>query len=291
MSIRSMTGFARKKCLLHKTPYFFEIQSVNKKHLEIHFSPGKMLGSAEMEIRNVLQKAAHRGHVLFRWYRDPGHEQSAHPTMDALKTVDKQLEDMALELGYTKDWNLPFLLEYYRNASVLSKEVLDTMDVSWDTVLPPLITQWNATRTKEGKCLAEDLEQCLERIQETIGKLSPYIEKQRDEAQRKLEDRIAEVHQLQEEDRLRVHKEVALYADKWDISEEVLRLSVHIKSFKEILREKELAHGRRLEFLVQEMLREANTMASKSVNIQAIGEILSIKSECDRIKEQVQNIE
>ena len=291
MSIKSMTGFARKQHTCHTTPYFFEIQSVNKKHLEVHISPNKLWGAAEMDIRKALQKGAHRGQLLFRWYRDPTAALCIQPSSDNLRKIDQQLQELATELGYTKTWDMPFLLEHYRQASALSKESYDTLDIAWDAVLPPLLAAWDATRIAEGECIAKELQQCLERIEGHIRALDPYVQQQKVDSQNKLEGRILQLQELTEEDRIRIYKEVALYADKWDITEEVSRLLAHVQAFQEFLGSATFVQGRQLEFLSQELLREANTMASKSVHIEAIRRILSIKSECDKIREQVQNIE
>ncbi|RME82092.1 MAG: DUF1732 domain-containing protein, partial [Planctomycetota bacterium] len=168
--------------------------------------------------------------------------------------------------------------------SKLEKEIIQAFERSLQKTV--------SMRNKEGKKMERELKGYLQGITKLLRSIEKRLPKFLKEYQKKLEERISTLLQdqtllIEPKDMVR---ELALFADKTDISEEILRMKSHIQQFKETLKEKG-SIGRKLEFIAQEMLREANTMGAKTSDVEALNQIVEIKSFVDKIKEQVQNIE
>ncbi len=145
-------------------------------------------------------------------------------------------------------------------------------------------------RKKEGIKLAEDLNNRLDNIQEKINELDKFSTGLIEEYVVKLEERLKELLGASELDKNRLAQEVVIYADKCSIQEEVTRLNSHIKQFKELLKSDE-AEGKKMDFIIQEMNRETNTIGSKSNSLEVTNSVIEMKTEIENLREQVQNIE
>ena len=138
--------------------------------------------------------------------------------------------------------------------------------------------------------MAEDINKRMDKINEKITKISCNSTGLIEEYIVKLEKRVKEILKTEEVDKSRLAQEVVIYADKCSIEEEITRLRSHVKQFKEML-ESDTAVGKKLDFLIQEMNRETNTIASKANQLEIINEVVEIKTELENIREQIQNIE
>lgn len=145
-------------------------------------------------------------------------------------------------------------------------------------------------RKKEGIKLAEDLNNRLDNIQEKINELDKFSTGLIEEYVVKLEERLKELLGASELDKNRLAQEVVIYADKCSIQEEITRLNSHIKQFKELLKSDE-AEGKKMDFIIQEMNRETNTIGSKSNSLEVTNSVIEMKTEIENLREQVQNIE
>ena len=145
-------------------------------------------------------------------------------------------------------------------------------------------------RTNEGSKIAEDLSRRIKTIQEKVKDISSLSTRLIEEYVVKLEGRIKEILKNQEVDEARLAQEVVIYADKCSIEEEVTRLKSHISQFEKLLNSEE-AIGKKLDFLIQEMNRETNTIGSKANNLEITNGVIDIKTQLENIREQIQNIE
>ena len=182
-----------------------------------------------------------------------------------------------------------------RLPDVLNISQDDNSDVLWEELsnaLEEAIANLLEVKEAEGKKLAEDMINRLELINENILNISQYSTGLIDQYVVKLKDRIKEMLQTDIVDEARISQEVVLYADKTSIEEEITRLKSHIVQFKELLQSESIKKaGKRLDFIIQEMNREVNTIGSKSNCLEITNLVIELKTELEDVREQVQNIE
>jgi uncharacterized protein (TIGR00255 family) len=291
----SMTGFGRS---VRETPFgklVVEIQSVNRKYLEVTVSLPKELNRFEMEIRKWVQENISRGQMSVRLYLSFNDEMLDQLLPDAalLKRLKKSWIKLAKASGNDpKSIDLPFLLQHFPPVSMIEivgseEEQLCALKDCVEEALQGVI----GMKKCEGHAMAIDIGQRLnelERIIRSIEKAAPdAVARQR----QKLKERIQEILIPGAELDERLMREIALFAERVDIAEEMTRFHSHIAQFREILKVKNTQVGRKLDFLVQEMGREINTIGSKSADAAISRLIVDGKSELEKMREQIQNIE
>lgn len=287
-----MTGYGRAASSSEMGEISIEVKSVNHRFRDISAKLPPGLLFLDSQIRKEIENVVIRGKV------------------DAFISFDKKGETIVLEA------NIPLAREYYRAVKCLKEELSIESDLSLselasvrDIIKPsdvpvdeasvkklllPVLSEALASldemRLKEGESLKSDL---LERIS-TIEKVSKEIAVRQPEQSRlyadKLMKRIGELSEGLEIDEGRIAQEVAIMAEKSDITEEIVRLDSHLKQLKDMLDSKG-SIGRKLDFLIQEMNREVNTIGSKSSDAEISRKVVEVKAEIEKIREQVQNIE
>ncbi len=291
----SMTGFGRSA---RETPFgrvTLEIQSVNRKHLEVFVSLPKELGRFELEFRKWVAETISRGQVSVRLFLTPNDDALSRmlPDTDLLKSMKEAWSKLARESGFGDEGiTLPFLLQYLPTSSHNSlagsdEENLSLLKESADEALEGAL----AMKRREGKALAIDISGRLDALEKMIREIevsSPdAVAKQRD----KLRERVQEVLQPGLDLDERLLREIAIFAERLDIAEEITRFGSHIEQFRAVLQSKDTRVGRKLEFLVQEMGREINTIGSKSADAAISHLVVNAKSELEKVREQIQNVE
>ena len=298
MSVCSMTGFAHLQIETLLGLLAIEVKSVNSRYLEISMRLPEELRFLEGEIRAVLAKSVARGKIECRmqWMGEAVLEQTlnaqaminlyslqnevikAHPDVKPL-TVSQVLSFPGILQPKTVDFEL------------LKKEVLEGLNNALEVFL--------AARKREGEALAVVINDYCDRIVETVDALQPKIPEIIENIREKLEVRLEEVLSktlverstlTKEEVSDRIRQEVILYAIKLDVDEEMKRLLTHIKEVRRLLR-KGGEVGKKLDFMTQELNREANTLGSKAVALAMTNSSLTLKVNIEKIREQVQNIE
>lgn len=293
--IRSMTGFGRGEYNDGKRNIVVEIKSVNHRYCDVQVRMPRRYSFAEDLIINTVKQHISRGKV------------------DVQMSVEYIAEsDVRVEL------NRALVQQYIDNMKTLTDEYGVKGEVTLDLIsgMPEVLKQVSdvededevkesirkatetaainleSMRAVEGEKLAEDLtkrgdliKEIVDSIKERAAKL-PEIYKEKLRA--RIDDLLDGVTEIQEE---RLAQEVAIFADKADITEEITRLNSHMDQMKSIITESKGSDGKKLDFLVQEMNREANTIGSKANDLQITEEMLKIKAEVEKIREQVQNIE
>lgn len=294
---RSMTAYARKKGSLGKGSVIVELHSVNKRGLEMITQIPKDLMPIDVDLRQMLSKVCRRGQVNLRLVYDYKNAEDLEEVFDIefLKQVNHRLRSVAENLGFQEKnpFSLEFVLDQAQKFAV--SEGLDKKQLLKDItpIIEEAVTDWIRAKEKEGAFLAKDIESRLEKIEG----LRLEIAKIGDDCPKKAEKRLKKALEdlagpISEEDHNRILKEVVIYADKLDITEELTRMHSHIIQFREVLSSShETSIGKMLDFLVQEILRESNSIASKVGDIQLVQRVLEIKRELEKIREQVQNIE
>jgi uncharacterized protein (TIGR00255 family) len=290
--IKSMTGYGRGEWQGEGRKIEVEIKSVNHRYCDILLRLPRRLSSLETLVRSLIRQRISRGRIeVFTQVDDSLAEQRLELDLNLAKDYHLALKTLQENLGIPGEVRLETLVAFKEIFS--RKEAETNLEKEWTAVRPALeaaLDALEAMRLDEGLKLKEDFWGRLE----TIAKMLQEIEGKAPLALRACYDRLAQrVRELNEGagiDEARLAQEVAFLAERSDITEELVRIRSHLHQFREMLNSFEPA-GRKLEFLLQEINREANTIASKA-NDAGIAQLsVGIKSELEKMREQVQNVE
>ena len=293
--IKSMTGFGRAEYTDGKRNIIVEIKSVNHRYFDISIKMPRRYGFAEDKVKNTVKDKIRRGKVDVSIMVENITENDVNIKLNTM--VAKQYYDNLQELRESFDVSGDITLQFLSTLPDVMKAIPDVEDEEEITkaILIPVAeaaANLEKMRAVEGEKLAEDLiakGQHVKEILDQIAERAPQVAAAYTE---KLRTRITELigNSVQvPEDRILV--EAAIFADKCAIDEEITRLNSHLVQLKDIITKSTQPDGKKLDFLVQEMNREANTIGSKANDITITGHMLDIKSEIEKIREQVQNIE
>jgi uncharacterized protein (TIGR00255 family) len=287
-----MTGYGRGEVTGAKS-WSVDIRSVNHKSLDLSIKiPRKYLGLEE-RIKKEIGTRYSRGHVDV--YVNPGAEAGDGIRLAANLPLARDyyrcLEAIRQDLSLADSPTLAMLQNY--NEIIVAHEEEEDLEAVWpqvSTALAQALTMAQGMREQEGEALKRELDQRLQGFAQTVESIArdiPLIVQRRSE---KLKERLAILLQGVDLDPLRLAQEVAIMADKADVTEEVVRLRSHISQFSGFLEADEPV-GRRLDFLLQEFLREINTLASKISDAPTAHLTVELKTEVEKLREQIQNIE
>jgi uncharacterized protein (TIGR00255 family) len=288
-----MTGFGRSEILKNNRKIVIEVKSVNHRYLEAGIKMPKKLNSFESRIRETLKKYANRGKVdIFINYEDNNETQVNLKYNDKLaKEYMDIFAKMANEFKIENDINVSALSRYPEVISMEDAEVDE--EELWafiEEALKESLEKFVETRVLEGEHLKNDLLLKLdhmEKLVDFIEERSPEIMK---EYRSKLEDKVKEILGDTTIDESRIATEVVIYADKICVDEETVRLRSHINHARKCLSE-DGGIGRKMDFIAQEMNRESNTILSKANDIEISHAAIDLKTEIEKVREQIQNIE
>ncbi|MCD7777311.1 MAG: YicC family protein [Clostridiales bacterium] len=291
--MRSMTGYGRGESSLNDRRFIVEIRAVNHRYNDITIKLPRIMLSYEDKIKKAVSKEILRGKtdvfVSFETFSKDDYKVSLNEALadcytDVLNTIKERysLEDK-LTIGLIS--RFPDVISVEKASLNENNQVLEGLMEAVGQALDGFVEM----RTREGEHLKADILDKLVVIREITDKVkerSPYVA---EEYKQRLTDRISELCELNA-DEGRILTEVAIFAEKSCIDEELTRLYSHLKQMEAILQE-ENSIGRKLDFLVQEMNREVNTIGSKSNDLIITSSIVELKSEIEKVREQVQNIE
>ena len=291
--IKSMTGFGRAEAVSRERKVSVELKSVNHRYLDLNIKMPKRLSYFEGEIRNVMKTYIRRGKVdVFITYEDYTMGGMALKyNAELAKEYLGYLNQMSEELGIENDIRVS-TLSRYPDVFTMEEQAPDEEEL-WNFLEGPLLEacrKFVETRQREGANLKQDLLGKLDGLEakvDVVEKRSPEVVKAYRE---KLE---AKMHELLEDNQIddsRIAAEVILFSDKICNDEETVRLRSHIHGMRKILDENE-GVGRKMDFMAQEMNREANTILSKSNDLIVSNAAIDLKTEIEKIREQIQNIE
>lgn len=292
--IKSMTGFGRCEAADEKRKFTVEMKGVNHRYLDANIRMPKKLNFFESAIRSLLKESVHRGKVdIFITYEDFSESQVSL----------KYNETLAAEyLEKFKMMEEKFSLENDIRVSTLSRypevltmeEKMDDEEELWKGLKKALdgaIAQFVQTRTVEGENLKKDLIAKLDGMLELVGQIEERAPKIIAEYREKLEGKVKELLEDTQIDEGRIASEIVIFADKICTDEEVVRLRSHVKHMKATLQSDDSGIGRKLDFIAQEMNREANTILSKANDLETSNIGIELKTEIEKVREQIQNIE
>jgi len=291
--VRSMTGFGRGECQDGDFRLTVEIRSVNHRFLEISSRLPRSIATLENRIRERVQGRISRGklHVAATLDGTASGRVSLRLNEEVAALYLEIAQKAKARFGLRGDLELPGFLGL---PDILEREEDElTEAAAWGLMEQPLdraLDDFDANRAAEGAVLARDLRARLASIREAVGRIAQRQPEVVGRVAGKLRERLAQISQDTDYNRFRLESEVILYADRSDITEECVRMGSHLEQFEEALSGPEAA-GRRLNFILQEMNREANTIGSKSQDVDLGRDVIFVKEEIEKIRQQVQNIE
>lgn len=291
--IKSMTGFGRCEVQKENRKFTVELKSVNHRYLDVNIRMQKKLNFFETSIRTLLKSYASRGKVdIFITYEDASQSQvSVRYHAGIAGEYLKYLQQMETEFGLENDIRVSSLARFPEVFTM--EEQAEDEDKLWNGLKEALegaFRQFVETRTAEGENLKKDLLEKLSYLECQVGKVEERSPQIVAEYRAKLEAKVKELLEDVQIDESRIAAEVILFADKICTDEEVVRLKSHIQHMRSTLEEKE-GIGRKLDFIAQEMNREANTILSKANDLEVSNLAIELKTEIEKIREQIQNIE
>ena len=288
-----MTGYGRGERVHEGTRVIIELRSVNRRQAEVSLRLPPELESLEGRIRDELLKSVARGRVDVRVFLELPPEASGSRVNAALAAAyARELSDLAGRLGLPGGVTLDSVL---RCPGVLQTAASESdPEILWKVVEPALrqaVDAFNVMRDREGGALAADLAARVAELRAAVGRIraqAPSVsQRYRDQMLQRV--RMAGVDGIAADDE-RLLREVVLFADRSDINEELTRLDSHFVQFDDTLRSREPV-GRKLDFLAQEMNRESNTIGSKANDAVISADVVLLKTELERFREQAQNVE
>lgn len=293
--MRSMTGYGRGEATLYNRKFIAEIKSVNHRYNDINIKLPKSMLSLEDYVRKIISAQVFRGKtdvfIFFETYAKNDIKINLNAVL--ADSYINALESIKIRYGVKDDIsisfiaNLPEVLSVEKNILQQGKEneIAEPLFNAVKTALAGFIKM----RETEGDSLREDILSKLETISEKIKKiqeLAPLVEKSFEE---RLRIRLSEIENLRFDEN-RILTEVAIFSEKVSIDEEITRFFSHISQMKQFLEETEPI-GRKLDFIIQEMNREVNTIGSKTNDLEITNTVVELKSEIEKMREQVQNVE
>ena len=292
--IKSMTGYGKAVLNIESRKYQVEIKSVNHRYADINIKMPRTLFGFEEIIKKQINAKIKRGKIdVFITFENNSQEGKIININQELASIYiEQLKKLAEQENILSDIQVIDIVKLPDVLNVKIDEIDEKIKEELTKVVEEAINNICEMKEIEGKKIAEDLYKRIIKIEEKIQEISKKSTGLIEEYVVKLEKRIKEILKIEEVDETRLAQEIVIYADKCSVEEEITRLSSHIYQFKNILNnpEKETV-GKKLDFIIQEMNRETNTIGSKANNIEITDAVIDIKTEIEDIREQVQNIE
>jgi uncharacterized protein (TIGR00255 family) len=291
--LRSMTGYGRSKYENDSREYTVEIKSVNNRYSDISIKMPRNISFLEDNIKKIISNSITRGkvEVFISFSNNSEKGKTIEINKELAKIYIEEMKELASEAGINSNievidvMKMPDILNIKLNEDdekIITEELINCTREAIDNFIH--------MREIEGEKIKEDLEKRISLISKKIDKINSISTGLVNEYIVKLEKRINELLKPNVVDEARLAQEIVIYSDKCSIEEEVTRMKSHISQFLSLI-EKDNSNGKRIDFLIQEMNRETNTIGSKANNLEIINYVVEIKTELENIREQIQNIE
>lgn len=290
--IRSMTGYGKQNLSVEGREYQIEIKSVNHRYLDINVKIPKAISYLEETIKKEISNKIKRGKIdVFVSFENNSEEgRKIEINKQLAKLYIEQLKELAQEEKIESNIEVMDIAKIPDVLTIKVDEENSKIKYEIKQVTQGAVTRILEMKNIEGEKISQDLLQRIRNIQSKIVEISAKSTGLIEEYVVKLRERIQEILKTDIVDETRLAQETVIFADKSSIQEELTRLNSHIHQFKTLLNN-EGAIGKKLDFIIQEMNRESNTIASKSVKLEITNLVIEIKTELEDIREQIQNIE
>ena len=292
--IRSMTGYGKQSLNVDGREYQIEIKSVNHRYLDINIKMPKTLSYLEETVKKEISEKIKRGKVdVFITYENNSKKgRNITINKELAKLYIEQLKELAEEEKISSNIEVMEIAKFPDILTIKADEEDEKIKQEITQVTTEATNKIVEMKAIEGEKIAQDLLQRISKIENKIMEISSKSTGLIEEYVVKLEKRIQEILKTEEIDKSRIAQEVVIYADKCSIQEEITRLKSHIYQFRNLITNNQNETiGKKLDFIIQEMNRETNTIGSKANNLEITNGVIDIKTEIEDIREQIQNIE
>ncbi len=292
--VRSMTAYGRSMRQSSLGKWIVEVHSVNKKSLDFNVLIPKDLFQFDLDIRKRLSQSFKRGQVTVKvCFYPSGSCFDLKERVDSLRLMKEGMEKACQEVGCSlEEITFPFLYEEMKASSCSSLlRERETVKEELMLGLEEALSACAKMKEAEGSALSEAFKVHSASLKNFLCEVQGKVEGLEERYRKKILDKLQDFKEITAEDKDRVLREVFFYTEKADITEEITRMFSHIEQFLKILSSKEPSVGRTMDFLIQEMGREVNTIASKSDDLEISYAALKMKGEIEKLREQAQNIE
>lgn len=293
IEMKSMTGFGRANYDKDGRNYIIDIKTVNNKYSDINVKISRRISFIEEKVRKQITSKISRGKVdlTINFVDYSSKAKNVVLNKEIAKEYIKQLREIADENELSENINvveiakLPDILNStdMDDEEEITNEALQCLDMALDNLIE--------MRTREGENIKQDLLQRITRVENLVNQISEKSNGLVEEYVIKLEKKVKEILKTDEVDENRIAQEAVIYADKTSIEEEITRLKSHIEQLNELINNTQTPIGKKLDFIIQEMNRETNTIGSKSGSNDITKLVIDLKVELEDIREQIQNIE
>lgn len=290
--LKSMTGYGRGRNEINGKEFTVEIKSVNHKYHDINVKIPKSISYLEEYIKKRINENITRGKidVYVNYINFSNANKEVKIDEELTSNYITKLNELSNKYNIKNNISIMDIIQLPEVITVVDKQDEDEIKNDFSVTLNEALLNFINMRKIEGEKITNDLSERIDIIYKNIIKISELSTGLVDEYIVKLKQRIKEILKNDIIDENRLALEAVIYADKTSIEEEITRLKSHISQFKTMLQE-DKANGKKLDFLVQEMNREINTIASKANCLEITKQVVEIKNELENIREQVQNIE
>jgi uncharacterized protein (TIGR00255 family) len=289
----SMTGYGKAKKIKGNLELSVEVKSVNSRYLDLAIRLPGNLTFLEMSVRDIVKKAIQRGKVsiFVNVKRAVNSNEETGIDQDRFRERFNLLQSLKETLKIHEEITLSHILSF-PDLFEIDTDTLDPKEIQslLESVLEEALEAFNSMRKEEGIFLLKDMRERIDIIVDRLNQIEKYSKLNVGDEFKRLLTNVENLVSERKFDRSRLEQEIAIISDRVDITEECVRMESHIKLFKETLKN-EVEIGKKLNFILQEMLREANTMNSKTSNIEVSHDVIRIKEEIEKLREQTQNIE
>lgn len=291
--LRSMTGYGRGKNEIDSREYIVEIKSVNNRYSDISIKMPRSLSYLEDNVKRLISNSITRGkvEVFITFVNNSDKGKNIKINSELAKIYIDEMKKLAEQTNINSNIEVIDVMKMPEILNItLDEDDSELIKQELEIAVKEAITNFIQMREVEGEKIAQDLKNRINSITEIVEKISKisaglvpaYIEK--------LEKRVNELLKPNIVDEARLAQEVVIYSDKCSIEEELTRLKSHISQFLDLI-EQNSSNGKKIDFLIQEMNRETNTIGSKANNLEITNFVVDIKTELENIREQIQNIE
>ena len=294
MKVKSMTGYGKAQQAVGGKIINIEIKSVNHRYFDFNSHNAKSFSFMEDRMKKAVSRHISRGKIDLYLYVEFMESEGSEVLINRplLQSYIKAFDELSNDFGLR---NISSVTDVFRIPDVISVQCAELDEEALSAEILPILEQaldsYDNMRLIEGERLAEDCLKKLDTIEENVHKIEALVPKSLAAYKARLESKIKEVLENREIDDARVLTEVAIFADKIAVDEEMVRLKSHLAQFREYLTNTDQPIGKKLDFLIQEMNREINTTGSKCNHIEITSLVLEVKSIIEKIREQIQNME
>ena len=291
--MKSMTGFGRAKINVNQREYGVEIKSVNHKYCDINIKVPRNLNYLEEKIKKQISNKVSRGKFdVFVSFYDYGCEKrNLSFNKELAKLYIEELKKLANETNVNSEIQITDICKIPEIMQLqMSSEGEEEIENELLTCVDEAIVSLDNMKKAEGNKIKEDLSLRIDKIEAFVLQICEYSTGLIEEYIVKLKERINKLNMTELVDETRIAQETVIYSDKCSIEEELTRLKSHVEQFRQ-LSDVDFPVGKKLDFIIQEMNRETNTIGSKSVKLEITNLVIEIKTELENIREQIQNIE